>query len=542
MKKIYPFVLLVAVIFSCDWKQENPGFERNILVNSDSEQLSKRISIQNAGVVNLLEPDSPNGRISEEEVPAGKIPMILVAQAEGPTHNGKTLRATHVDIAGDYAFVSYNKEGEEFLGAIEIYNISEPTKPKITAQAIFTTADINALKYHEGRLHIAAAFDVDAEREINTAAQYLSVSVGNGQFTSDFVKSDLEGFAGTGITYTSSHAAVSSGNDGIVALFDASHNRIASTPISDLRDVAYGNNTLAALSGEEGVVIMNPTNLNALSKINLDKDTPNSKRTMDINGDLLFTSEGAKGAGIYRLPSGTLVEKITIASNPEGVEEGDIVTNAVSFDEGLLMMANGGAGVEVVEITANNTTETLGIISLSGSSNFVKLKGKHLFVASGSKGLQILELERSTSQPLPGINCDDLTPYRGSNNLNVNSNDVMRYSGSAALSNLNVNGTLTFCGSMAVQDNMNINSNGFFEMSGSFSFGRYQGNSRLNINNNSVLKISGSAVIYGDLTLNSGATIEFVGQGSSITIYGKVTKNNNVTIKGDFIDTEGKLK
>ena len=542
MKKIYPFVLLVAVIFSCDWKQENPGFERNILINSDSEQLSKRISIQDAGVVNLLEPNTPNGRISEDEIPAGKIPMILVAQAEGPAHNGKALRATHVDIDGDYAFVSYNKEGEEFLGAVEIYNISEPTKPKITAQAIFTTADINALKFHEGRLHIAAAFDVDAEREINTAAQYLSVSVGNGQFTSDFVKSDLEGFAGTGITYTNSHAAVSSGNDGIVALFDASHNRIASTPISDLRDVAYGNNTLAALSGEEGVVLMNPTNLNALSKINLEKDTPNSKRTMDINGDLLFTSEGAKGAGIYSLPSGALVEKIAIASNPEGVEEGDIVTNAVSFDEGLLMMANGGAGVEVVEITANNTTETLGIISLSGSSNFVKLKGKHLFVASGSKGLQILELERSTSQPLPGINCDDLTPYRGSNNLNVNSNDVMRYSGSAALSNLNVNGTLTFCGSMAVQDNMNINSNGFFEMSGSFSFGRYQGNSRLNINNNSVLKISGSAVIYGDLTLNSGATIEFVGQGTSITIYGKVTKNNNVTIKGDFIDTEGKLK
>ncbi|AFL83257.1 hypothetical protein Belba_0600 [Belliella baltica DSM 15883] len=542
MKKIYSIILLLAVTFSCDWKQENPGFERNILINSDSEQLSERISIDGTGVVSLLGPDFLNGRISEDEIPAGKFPMILVAQAEGPTHNGKVLKATHVDIDGDFAYVSYNKEGAEFIGAVEIYNISEPTKPKITAQAIFTTADINALKFHEGRLHIAAAFDVDAEREINTAAQYLSVSVGNGQFTSDFVKSDLEGFAGTGVTFTNSHAAVTSGNGGIVALFDGNHNKIASTPITDLRDVAFGNNILAALSGEDGVSLLNATNLNAIGKINLDKDTPDSKRTLDIDGDLLFTSEGAKGAGVYSLPSGSLVEKIAILSNPEGVENGDIVTNAVSFDEGLLMMANGGAGVEVVEISTNNETETLGLLSLFGSSNFVKLKGKHLFVASGSKGLQILEIERTTSVPAPGVNCENLTPYRGSSNLNVNSNDVMRFSGSASLSNINVGGTLTFCGSMAVQDNMNINSNGFFEMSGSFSFGRYQGNSRLNINNNAVLKISGSAVIYGDLTLNSGATLEFVGEGTSITVYGKVTKNNNVTIKGDFIDTEGKLK
>lgn len=542
MKKIYPIIFLFTLLFSCDWSEENPGFEKNILINTDSQQLSKRISNDESGVISVLGADFVNGRISEDDIPAGKLPMILVAQAEGPIHNGKILKATHVDIHGDYAYVSYNKEGAEFIGAVEIYDISQPTKPSITAQAIFTTADINALKYHEGRLHLAAAFDIDAEREISIAAQYLSVSVSGGQFTSDFVLTDLESFAGTGVTHTDSHAAVTSGNQGIVALIDANNNVTARTSIPDLRDVAYGNNILAALSGEEGVRILNPTDLNEISQISMDRDVSGAKRTLDIGEDLLFASEGAKGAGIYRLPSGTLIDHIAILSKPDGVNSEDIVTNAVSFDEGLLIMANGGAGVEIVEISDNNEINTLGLLSLFGSSNFVKLQGRHLFVASGAKGLQILEIEREASVPTPGINCEDTTPYRGGNNLNNNSNDVMRHSGSASLNNMNINGSLTFCGSVAVQNNININSNGFFEMSGSFAFGKTNGSSRMTINNNAVFKFNGSAVIYGDLILNSGSTIEFVGEGTSITVYGKVTINNNVTIKGDFIDTEGKFK
>ena len=63
----------------------------------------------------------------------------------------------------------------------------------------------------------------------------------------------------------------------------------------------------------------------------------------------------------------------------------------------------------------------------------------------------------------------------------------------------------------------------------------------LNVNSNAKLKIEGSVVIYGNLVLNSGATLEFVGSGSSITIHGSVTKGNNVTITGTYTDTFNKL-
>ncbi|MCH7402303.1 hypothetical protein ACFOUP_03610 [Belliella kenyensis] len=542
MRKIYGLIFLVFIAFSCDNSRENPIDKNNIILNIDSDQLSARIHRNNAGVVQIVNPALVGGRISEDEIPSGKVPMALVAQALPPRYHEKSLRATHIDIDGDYAYVSYNKEGADFLGAIEIFDISEPTKPKITAQAIFTTADINAVKFSQGRLHIAAAYDTDAEPTVQTAAQYLSVSVANGNFTSGFVNANIAGSASVGVTMTADRAAVASGSDGVLALFDSNQETIITVPIQDLRDVTYGNSIVATLSGKEGVSLWSPSNLSAIGKISLDQDSPESKRTLDMGEGLLFTSEGANGAGVYTLPAGTLVERIPIVLNPEGVDAEDIVTNAVSYDKGLLMMANGGAGVSVVEVSDNQSLEMLGLIGLEGSSNFVKIKGKHLFVASGAGGLQILELMRKEDIPAPAvpvINCENTSPYTGSSNLNVNSNDNMRYTGSAALSNVNVNGSLTFCGSVAIWDQFNINSQGLFEMSGSLAHGR-NSNSRMIINGH--IKLNGSAVIYGDLVMNSNAKLEFVGENNSITVYGRVTKNNGATVIGDFKDTEGKLK
>ena len=81
-------------------------------------------------------------------------------------------------------------------------------------------------------------------------------------------------------------------------------------------------------------------------------------------------------------------------------------------------------------------------------------------------------------------------------------------------------------------------------MRGSLSQGKYQQSTptELIINSNATLQVEGSVVIWGDLRLNSGAKINFIGNTSSITIYGKVTKGTGVTITGNYVDTENKLK
>lgn len=529
----------LAFFMGCNPEGESPSNQQNILISTDEIALNARVSLDGAGVIGILDPNAPAGRISEI---AGTIPMVLVAQVEAPTENGKILKATHVDISGDYAYVGYNLEGDEYLGAVEIYDISVLTKPKITSQAIFKNADISSLEIVNGILYIAAAFDVDAEPGISSPAQLVTVSVANGNFTSEFVKSQLEGFVATSVSKTPNHVAVTSGSNGVVALFDNEQKMVTELALADLRSIKYGNNVLAVLSGTEGIQILNPENLSQLNKINIPQDLPQSKRTMDMGPDMLFAAEGTNGAGLYKLPSGELIQRLGIPMKPEGVEVEDIVTNAVSFESNLLFMANGGAGLGLMDIGDLNNISSLGVLDLSGSSNFVKFHNGHLFVATGAGGLQILELSKVEETPLPGISCENVTPYNGNANLNVNSNDNVRYSGSASFQNVNIGGTLLFCGSMAVQNSLNLNSNGLFEMNGTFAFGQYRKNNTLSINSNATLKLSGSSVFYGDLNLNSGATIEFVGSGNTITIYGEVRKGNNVTIIGDFTDTEGKLK
>ncbi len=539
MKKSFYTLSMLFALAACNPEQNPASQEQTILLNSDSESLNKRLNLDGAGVINIANPNIPENKVLEEL--AGNIPLVLVSQVDPPTYDGKTLKASHVDIEGNYAYVGYNKPGEVFLGGVEVYDITDPNKPKITAQAIFKNAKINSVNIENGKLYLAGAFDIDAEPNIATAAQFVSVSVANGQFTSDFFMADIDGFAAVDVSHTPNHVVVATGSNGVIGLFES--NRLVSAyAFEDIRATAYGNGLLAALSGREGIVLLNPTNLQLISKIETDRDVDESKRTLDMGPDVLYTSEGKKGAGIYRLPSGEHIKQIGISYQPERVLESEIVTNAVSYDDGLLLMANGGAGVSVIDVSDVNDIKEFGVISLFGSSNFVKLHGEHIFVANGNGGLQILKVSRNNQASNQSAACLDLIPYTGNSSLNINSNQTAAYSGSASLKNVNIGGSLLFCGSMAIENSLNINSNGIFEMNGTFAFGQYKKNNSISINNNAVLKISGNAVIYGDINLNSGSTLEFIGENNSITVFGNVRINNNVTIKGNFTDTEGKLK
>jgi hypothetical protein len=543
MRKLLLLSFLIVGVLSCRPDGDDPISDPTVLVNKDSESLNTRLSLEGAGVVGIISSDVINGRLKEDEELAGKVPLIMVSQVDPPLYEGKILKATHVDIADGFAYVSYNTEGAEFLGAIEIFDIADPLFPKIKSQAIFKNADINSLTYKEGKIYAAAAFDIDKEEGIKTPAQLVMVSVVDGIFTSDFTKFDIEGWAAVDVSATDSDIAVASGSNGLVGLFDSKGEMKAEFPMADLRSVKYGNGVLGALSGTEGISVLDPASLKVLSTINLERDIAESKRTLDMGPGFLLASEGRKGVGVYSIETGTLMQRLDIPLNPEGVAEGDIVTNAVSFDDGKVYMANGGAGISVTQLMENDILEEIGILGINGSSNFIKAHNGYIFVASGSQGLQILTLTDKDELALdPGIVCGGFPAYEGNANLNVNTNEVMEFSGAASLKNVNVGGQLTFCGSLAIENSLNLNSGGTFMMNGSFVFGQYNRNNTLSINSGAVLKVSGSVVMYGDLNLNSGATIEFVGEANSLTIFGRVQKGQDVVIKGDFIDTENKLK
>ncbi len=528
---------LVLILWSCNDAPENPLGNDPILISTDSETLSQRINRDGSGVVSIINPSTATGR--QMEAQASPVPLVLISQVDAPSVDGRTLRATHVDIDGKYAYVSYNTEGEIYLGAVEIFDISDVYNPKITAQAIFKEADISSLEFKNGVLYLAAAVNIDANKDVTAPANLITVAVSGGVFTSPFKFSSVPGFVATDVAHTNTHTVVTSGNDGSVSLFDGNQTLGQSVKIDDLRAVAFGSDKIAVLSGTGGVSVLDPNSLSTVLSIPLANDVAEAKRTLSINQNHLFVSEGRNGAGIYQMGDGKLVKRMAIPILPNDVEAGDVVTNAVSVDQDLLFMANGAAGISIADVKDKSSIKEFGVLDLDGSSNFVRNEQKFVFVATGAGGLQIIKINKEETSPTQNI-CQGLATYSGSSWVNINSGETRAFSGSASLDGLNNNSNFLFCGSLAIQSQFNLNSGSTTEVYGSFAFGRLNGGTQMNVN--SKLKLSGSIVIYGDINLNSGASIEFVGTGNSITIYGRVNKNNNVTITGNFTDTEGKLK
>lgn len=537
--KILPVFLLLGLSWSCTEPSDSIT-ETEVELNSDSEMLSQRLSLEGTGVIGISAPSNPSGRVMEDDS-AEKLPLVLISQAESPVYEGNTLQATHVDIDGEYAFVSYNTAGAKFLGAVEIINIQDPYKPVIVSQAIFKHADVSAVEYRDGLLFLAMGFDID-QSSASEPANLGMVSVANGKFTSDFQFIAVPGFVATDVSTTSQSIALVSGNNGALTIFDRNLDIQTQMPMEDLRSVAYGSDHLAFLSGTKGAGIYSTNGLNQIATITIDQDEAQAKRTLAISGDHVFIAKGKKGAGVHRLSNGAEVATLSIPINPENVEPGDIVTNAISVENDLIFMANGAAGISVSAMTDGSIQE-YGVLDLDGSSNFVRFENNFIFVATGQGGIQILRInEREENNTITPSSCEGLNPYTGNANLNVNSNESMAFRGSAQLKNVNIGGNFLFCGSLAVENNLNINSNGIMEVVGSFAFGQYRKNTSLNINSNSTLKLSGSTVIYGDLRINSGGTLEFVGEGNTITIYGDVQINSGAKVIGNFTDSEGKLK
>lgn len=538
MKKIVLALSLCGLLLnqSCQ-SDDNSGVDNEkVILNSNSESLNKRISLDGSGVLDLVTSSSVTGKTAE--VGAGTFPMSLLAEVNPPVYEGKTLMATHVDVNDKYVYVSYNTQGEAYLGGVDVIDISSPNNPKLVIQAILPNVDISTVLYDNGKLYIAGAIDADLNK-VSAPAFTAQMPLQGGLLTNDYVLNSLAGYVGTGLAVADSKYYAVSGNGGVVAKLDKTTNLIETTiAVNDLRAMGRIDNKIVVLSGTDGVKVYNAGTLKLESFFTTSTDVAEAKRTIDFQGNNVLVSQGFSGLGIYNLVTGILQQSLEVPKAAVGVDQSDVVTNAVSVNGDYVYVANGAAGISVYKKNTNGTLEVTGTIALSGSSNYVKSVGDYIFVASGNGGLKIIKKLTVSS-----IDCTSFATYNGGQWLNVNSGDNFSYQGSTSLQGINVNQNLTFCGSLSVKQGININSGGVFTMKGSMAQGNYNSNSsNFNFNINGTFKVEGSVVIYGNLIMNSGAKLEFLGSDSEITIYGKVTKSNGVAITGTYKDTFNKLK
>lgn len=547
MKKLPLSIVLVAFAFtSCS--DETTVFEDStegdIRMETDQTLLESSVLFDKAGVLDIYDQENLAGKsyLSAKNDVAGDYPLTLVAQIDVPSFNGgNNLTASHVDVSGNYAYVSYNTADVGYVGGIDVINVSDPNNPRVTARLYYVNADINSIKYDDGYIYIAGG--VDAEKSVkatsNSFVAKLQSSNGRINLDAGVLYGFQEGYNATDIAVTSSEVLVTSGRDGFVSIYNkADLSAKNQVPFMDLRSVAVKDNRIAVLDASQGVSILD-ADLNLIRDIAIESDFgDNTKRTLDFSGENIVVAEGSKGAGMYNANTGSFIAYIPILLDPANVDGSDVVTNAVATNEEILLMANGGAGLCLSE-EQQNSTDLVGIIQLEGSINYVASKDDYIFAASGKEGLQIIKLNRPDESL--ASRCADLSAYNGSSNLNVNDNQTLSYRGAKRFNNFNVSGSLLLCGSWTVRNDVNLNTDAIFEMNGTFVVGRNNKRKTITINEGATLRVEGNLTIYGDLTLNEGATIEFIGENSVVNIFGDVNRNGNTTVEGNFSDIKNKF-
>jgi len=531
--------LAMSLLIGCDDNNDNKNdgqSSNNITITSDQSTLNQRLDLTNSGVISI-ENGSLTGKAAETA--STSFPLVQIAEVKPPVDaNGRTLQASHVTVNGNYAYVSYIMRGDAYSGAIDVIDVSDPYKPKLVTSALIPSTDITSLTFSGSNLIIGAAKDVDKDTQLaGNPAIVFNMELSSGLLTDKLKTNYLESRVTTDVAANASNYFAVTGDNGSLFKINSSTKVLAGkAAMADLRSIALTSDKVVTLSGTKGVNVYNQSTLALQKSFTTSVDVSGAKRTMDVDGTKLFVSEGPNGLGVYDINSGSKLQTIGITTAAE-----DNVTNAVSFNDGYAFVANGALGLNVYQSTTQ--LNLLGSVGIAGSSNYVKSSGNYIYVASGTGGLKIIKMEKPSTT---FASCLTYGLYNQGRDLILNSNEVKSYQGATAINSAIVNSgaILTHCGSIAILSNLTLNSNGTFNMRGSLSQGKYQQSSptQLIINSGAKLVVEGSVVIWGDLTLNSGAQIEFVGNTSSITIYGKVTKGTGVTIKGNYVDTENKLK
>ena len=534
---------LGLTLFFIGCSDETTVFQNDLeesLVIENTAALQAAIDYNPAGVLEIF---NENSLTAKAEVPAGDYPLTVIASVSPPSYQaGDNFTASHVSVEGDYAYVTYNTIGEVYSGAIDVVDVSDPHNPQLTSRLFFMNADLNSITYDNGFVYAAGGLDAANSAIASSNAFVAKISVSGGALSTDNILYGFQqGDNATDVIAESSRILVSSGKEGSITAYNKTDLSILSeTYVADARAMSATTAGIAVLDAGSGVQMMDANLVsNGLIPITTDLGVA-SKKTLATQGDKIIVAEAAKGAGIYNSVNGQLIEYLDIPVRPDGAEAGDIVTNAVVANEEALFMANGAAGMSLSETDASGSTSAVGILELEGSINYVASRGDYAFAASGTRGLQIIKLNRPT--PSLAGDCVGLPIYEGSAKLTVDKGAALEFSGSKQFNSLGVDdASLLLCGTWTVSNDVGIKNAGAFNLFGSLSVGRFNRRKKIVVEQGSTLRIDGSVTIYGDLELKDGSTLEVLGSNSVIDVFGDVKMDNDVTITGTFRDVRNKF-
>lgn len=402
--RLASLALAAGLVTACsDGFAPNP--EGRFVVNNDRAELSLRVHAMDVGVPLPISVDRlPNF----SSAPPANVELILRAEVDPPVVDGIRLQATHVDFSKPKVYVSYNVQGPERMGGVDVFYNPKSDQLELWSQGIFFDTDVSALDWAGGDvLYLATATSSDG---FETPAALEEIELDFHHLTENVRRMDLPSFAGTGVKVVGNRVYVTSGTGGDpvggLSVFDrTSLQLLYFDAFADARSVDSWNGTVVAMHGAPAGVRVYSDFPELQATYDVGGATiPESKSTVRVANDLAFVAAGEEGLKVVSLIDGSVVQHIPVPV-VTGVDPAMAVTNGVSVRGDLVFAANGGAGLFVyragVDLEETATTDPqltlLGQVQFpdGGSANFVWCDGDLIYVANGAGGLRLVQLRNA---------------------------------------------------------------------------------------------------------------------------------------------------
>ncbi len=394
-------VLTVTIITGCSSDTTDPATTpgRITITNNPGhldgrmDHMRENIALQTDGTLK----DSPE-ELQHTFTLVGEIPPLT-------TPSGLEIRATFVGVIGDRAYVTYNREGEQFIGGVEVVDISNPAYPVVISQALFDDTDLVALAVDQSNsfIYLTGARNPDIS-QFDSPAILERMQLDAGLLTNITTCYDVQSWVTNGIALSNDWICLSSGNAsgagqeggiGSVALSDSSLNVLSWDGFNNSQFVTSDDDRIVALqigaSSMLRVYDRYNTDLNMETSFPLPAIGPvDGKNNIALDGNLAWIAMGTEGVTCIRLVDGSPVNWID-APDPGSANPDDYISNGVSVDDDYLYIANGGGGLYICPLSAESGELSVGgIWDFQSSANFVSVHQDMVFVASGAGGLKIL--------------------------------------------------------------------------------------------------------------------------------------------------------
>ncbi len=380
-----------------------------LLVTNDEDALEARVTYSDTPLT--LEAPAAKGRakVAAKPAKADDLSLTLVAEVTPPQYDGVTLQANEVRVRGRRAYVAYNVRGATYLGGIDVFDISDPTRPRLVSSALLPGRDVNGITVKNHRLYLVGASD---DADLTTPAFLGAIALRGGKLTDTFTQRDLPSYAGTDVDVAGPYLYATSGDTGgAVSVYRLPGlSLVRSEAVDDARGVDADRLDVAVVAGTPARLFVFDRDAASLTaQHTLSGATiPESKSTVEVKRRKAVLALGDGGTQVVCLADGSVLARLdppTVADLDPSVT----VTNAASAYRRAIFMANGEAGVYVAMADSNlngrdcevDNLEVVGRIRFGDlqSANHVVYRHDLLFVAAGTGGLKIVAVTDAGADP-----------------------------------------------------------------------------------------------------------------------------------------------